>query len=662
METRFELDIEQAKNRSKKRTLNFILCLAGSVLLISCAYIYFTAHKIKVYQKDYMSEVVIEAQSGDILPIGFGHVLLLSENASVVVSARGYESQILYLKESPGAKIHLVQLEYDYAPVKISLDTDPKNAVWSINNNIVASNSYLDITLKPGQYALSLITKHYKDYNDSFIVQPEIGFNDSFKLDPIKIQYSIDTEPNGASLFIDDKYVGISPLIGEIDSDDIELNLSLKGYKPINDNIDLSREKPKLVRSYRLVPAQEELAITYNPRGGRLYVDNLEVKANKKIIIKKVGKTSLRYSHPGYSDKTVSITSDQSKIELNLTPEYGELFMNSGQQAQIFIDNKYVGETPLRRKLIATTHKVKFTKKGYVPQEIDINVLKNLQQEINVNLLTWSEYYLKNSTAKMTNKIGMQFIRYQAKPFVMGAPRTEKGQRANELSRKVSFKRAFYLSDKEVSNSEYSLYKKQTGKSQNPVVGVSWNDAAMFCNWLSSKHDLKPFYRVRGDRVIGYAESSRGYRLPSEAEWEYVAKLAGKRRPSIFVWGDEYEGDMLLGNLADKSAKDTVKTYLADYNDGFKRIAPVGSYSPESSGMFDMSGNVSEWVNDVYSLQIPNPKKTYVDFLGSKNGSDHVVKGSNYSSSTWTELRASFRESSYSGRTDVGFRVARYIN
>lgn len=75
-----------------------------------------------------------------------------------------------------------------------------------------------------------------------------------------------------------------------------------------------------------------------------------------------------------------------------------------------------------------------------------------------------------------------------------------------------------------------------------------------------------------------------------------------------------------------------------------------------------MSGNVSEWVNDVYSLNIPNPNQKYLDYLGLPSGPEHVIKGSNFSSASWSELRASFKESSAVGRSDVGFRIARYIN
>ena len=105
-----------------------------------------------------------------------------------------------------------------------------------------------------------------------------------------------------------------------------------------------------------------------------------------------------------------------------------------------------------------------------------------------------------------------------------------------------------------------------------------------------------------------------------------------------------------------------MKIYLADYNYGHAYIAPVGSSEPEPSGVYDMSGNVSEWVHDFYSLALPDNKEKNLDYMGAEFGPSHIVKGSNYLSADWTELRASFKETSNDGRIDVGFRIARFIH
>ncbi|MBT7563071.1 MAG: SUMF1/EgtB/PvdO family nonheme iron enzyme, partial [Porticoccaceae bacterium] len=198
--------------------------------------------------------------------------------------------------------------------------------------------------------------------------------------------------------------------------------------------------------------------------------------------------------------------------------------------------------------------------------------------------------------------------------------------------------------------------------STNPVVNISWNDAALYCNWLSSKEGFKPFYSVRAGKVFGVEKESRGYRLPTEAEWEYAARFANKRKSTLFVWGDDYQVEETAGNVADKSAENSVRTYIGGYNDSFKSVAPAGSFGVEKSGLFDMSGNVSEWVTDVLSYKIPDKNTVYTDYMGPSRGRDHVIKGSNFTSASWTELRASFKESSDSALPEVGFRIARYIN
>ena len=83
-------------------------------------------------------------------------------------------------------------------------------------------------------------------------------------------------------------------------------------------------------------------------------------------------------------------------------------------------------------------------------------------------------------------------------------------------------------------------------------------------------------------------------------------------------------------------------------------------FSKQVGDITDLSGNVSEWVHDYYSVAAP-ANQPLLDYLGPVRGRQHFIKGSNYLSSSWTELRNSYREPIDGARADVGFRVARYV-
>jgi formylglycine-generating enzyme required for sulfatase activity len=142
-------------------------------------------------------------------------------------------------------------------------------------------------------------------------------------------------------------------------------------------------------------------------------------------------------------------------------------------------------------------------------------------------------------------------------------------------------------------------YFKQT--NDHPVVCVSWNDVIAYCNWRSDMEGLTPVYTIEKDKVSADF-NAKGYRLPTEAEWEYAARCGGKGYK--YLWGD---GDPLGkrgGNIADEALQRAyTKSKLAiwkGYDDGYVYTAPVGSFDPNEFGLYDMTGNVWEWCWDWY--------------------------------------------------------------
>ena len=176
----------------------------------------------------------------------------------------------------------------------------------------------------------------------------------------------------------------------------------------------------------------------------------------------------------------------------------------------------------------------------------------------------------------------------------------------------------------------------------HPAVCVSWADAQAYLNWLSE-------------------QTGAQYRLPSEAEWEYAARSGTTTQQ---YWIDEANGQCRHANGADRaSAVRFGDRTGADCDDRVLYTAPAGAYAKNPFGLYDMLGNVSEWVADCW-------RSSYVgaapdDATAWRNGEScalHVLRGGSWASPP-ADLRLAFRESNYTNVRShvVGFRVVRTI-
>lgn len=233
------------------------------------------------------------------------------------------------------------------------------------------------------------------------------------------------------------------------------------------------------------------------------------------------------------------------------------------------------------------------------------------------------------------------------------------GEYNNETVHRVTVS-SFLLGKTEVTFDEYDAYCNATGKSKpsdqgwgrgkRPVINVSWLDAVEYCNWRSKQENLTPCYTINGD-AVACNWSANGYRLPTEAEWEYAARQGGQK--VRFGNGKNVADPSEINFDATASYK---KTYskAGEYR---QKTTPVASFGPNSLGLYDMSGNVWEWCWDWYA-EYPSAAQT--DPKGPDSGVRRLLRGGSWYGYP-VFVRASNRgydTPSYRG-SDFGFRLAR---
>lgn len=243
--------------------------------------------------------------------------------------------------------------------------------------------------------------------------------------------------------------------------------------------------------------------------------------------------------------------------------------------------------------------------------------------------------------------------------YDMGAPDNEDGASYSERPvHGVVIPRPFALGVHEVTWEEYEACvagggcdpvgpdnsggDEGFGRGNRPVINVNWTDAQNYVAWLSAK-------------------TGASYRLPSETEWEYAAR-AGSQTPYSF--GYDPAMGCVYGNVGDaayRSAAESVARY-ADCNDGFgETTAPVGRFADNAFGLYDMNGNVAEWVQDCFTGRYREGHPTDASAKDDvPNCGSRVIRGG-----SWQSKPADFRSAarlgrSYGSRYDtVGFRIAR---
>ncbi len=648
----------------RRRNLGIALVSVGVAATFTVALL-LTTHVIEVVVEPVDADAELDRDRGALLTLG-QRVFLYSDEGAVTVAAEGFEArQVAVARSAPERKL---TVRLDPLPGIASLIVDSaEEFLVRVDGRIVGTEPQLDIELSPGTHTVTIEGPRIQRLRREIEIAGR-GTTQTFSFSPTvaalpgAVDFKVAAQPSFARILIDGVFVGTGNYSGALAPGSHEIALEADGYALERRTIDvLAGMSVGDLGTITLTPLPAIVSIRSTPTGATVLVDGdfrgatplqVEMPAGRehRISVRKTGfkhaNEVLRPLPNARIDRTYDLarTSYQASVTAN-------------RPADIQVNGRTVGAAPLTIE-VSDGDEITALAEGYRAQPIRVRPGED-SRRYSFKLLAPGQFAYEMAEPETTAAAGIRLRKFA--PLRFDARATEQAP-----PMPIELSRPFYLAVHETTVAAFRAFKPNFAPNQGaslPVVSVTWQDAARYCNWLSGKASYPPAYEFEG-AFAKLDPTSVGFRLPTEAEWEAVARYdfaQASVRGRPYAWGASPTIPRAFANLAGREVRTGGLPFLADHVDNHTGIAPVGTYPPNFNGIHDLAGNVSEWVNDYYRAGSFAPDAR-TDPLGPFTGTDHVVKGANHLSADRTALSPGYRSFVANKSEFVGFRVARWIH
>ncbi|MEZ0328204.1 MAG: PEGA domain-containing protein [Dissulfuribacterales bacterium] len=514
----------------------------------------------------------------------------------------------------------------------IRVTTDPPDSRCYLDGVeiITSPNEFKGVAR--GMHKLKITKLGYETLETQLQVQGTEHQELSFTLKPLKASLHVDTEPPGAMLYLDGQLLANTPLDWTtIEAGSHKLSIVLNGYEEYESTVYFARGEEKRLHIV-LIKELEGLEVISNPPDADVYVDSKPVGRTPLAIQIPPGEHDILVAkdatYEDYATK-ISLSKGQSKkLTVTLNPKRPRLIIETEpREAQVFLNDRYLANTPLQTELASGRYRIRVSKKGWrsAVEEFVVSAGETKRLDIRLKPLP------SPGTVEKEPATGMEFVWVPEGCFTMGSPGSELKRDQDEGPTQEVCLNGFWMGRFEVTQGQWQKIMGSNPSSFKngpnfPVENVSWKDAKAFVERFSS---LKKEY------VVG---------LPTEAEWEYACRAG---TTTAYGFGQSIT-----------SAQANIRKSGSSGFDG--ATVAVGSFQPNQFGIYDMHGNVWEWCEDWYDPEFYKTlkPKTMNPVAVQDKSSNKVLRGGSWLSDSQQARCANRHRAALDEKTDqIGFRV-----
>ncbi|HKW83013.1 MAG TPA: PEGA domain-containing protein, partial [Burkholderiaceae bacterium] len=395
--------------------------------------------------------------------------------------------------------IHLVKL-----PGKLKVDSGGVKAEISADGAKVGNVPGV-VDVPAGERTLTFKAPRYLDYVQRLTIVG-MGEKQDLKvaLKPNFGVVTVSSVPAGAAIEVDGQKVGVTPGKVEMDSGIRRVVLTAPGLRPWTSSIVITAGKPETIGPVTLGAADAHVTVRSVPSGAQVTTGGSFRGITPVTVDLAPGVShTITVARAGYAPWTRELFAEPDKTS-TLDARLAALLVDvriqgTPEDSEVFVDGESRGKAPVSLQLPAARHKLEVRHEGFNTERGDLVLAPGIGRTIDFKLVNPKDV-VGNAQKLITTKGGIRLLLVPGGTYLAGSDRREQGRRPNEGGHKVTLLRPFYMGEREVTNAQFRQFKESHNSGsfgtfsldldKQPVVRVTWNDAAEFCNWLSQQEGL----------------------------------------------------------------------------------------------------------------------------------------------------------------------------